>query len=124
MRDLEGRGLLKKSSSFVVSPRSPTGWAEEFRYTLQGPFSKRAAAAAQEASRGAVRFSEAGEPHEVRVGGNPNTASPYGRPIPRYTHPAARHAAGSRQLRPSMMSRPAASILDRRSISHRHISAG
>lgn len=61
MRGLEGRGLLTKSSSFVVSPRSPTGWAEEFRYTLQGPFSKKSAAAAQEASRGAVRFSEAGE---------------------------------------------------------------
>ena len=60
LRGLEARGLLSKTSSFVPSPRSPNGWAEEFRYTLQGPFSKKAIDDAQAASRKKVRFTEAG----------------------------------------------------------------
>lgn len=60
LRGLESRDLLTKTSSFVPSPRSPNGWAEEFRYTLQGPFSKKAVEEAQAASRKKVRFSEVG----------------------------------------------------------------
>lgn len=55
-KGLEERGLLTKTSSFVISARSPTGWAEELRYTLQGAFSKLAVEEAQAASRGTVRF--------------------------------------------------------------------
>lgn len=55
LRGLESRELLSSSSSFVASPRSPTGWAEKFRYTLLGPFSQ---AAVEEAAstRGKVLF--------------------------------------------------------------------
>lgn len=60
LRGLEGRDLLTKTSSFVPSPHSPSGWAEEFRYTLQGPFSKQAVEEAQAASRKKIRFTEAG----------------------------------------------------------------
>lgn len=56
LRGLEERELLTKTSSFVPSPRSPSGWAEQFRYTMQGPFAKTAVAAAQ-AGRGKVTFS-------------------------------------------------------------------
>lgn len=56
LRGLEDKDLLTKTSSFVPSPRSPNGWAEEFRYTLLGPFSKKAVAEAQAASRKKVRF--------------------------------------------------------------------
>lgn len=59
LRGLEDRELLTKTSSFIPSPRSPNGWAEEFRYTLQGPFSKEAVEEAQAASRKKVRFTEA-----------------------------------------------------------------
>lgn len=58
LRGLEARGLLTKTSSFVAAPRSPTGWAEEFRYTLRGPFSKEAVEAAQAASRRKPGFVE------------------------------------------------------------------
>lgn len=61
LRGLEHRGLLTKTSSFVPSPASPTGWMEEFRYTLRGPFSKSAVDEAQAASRKTVNFTEAGE---------------------------------------------------------------
>lgn len=61
LRGLESRGLLEKTSSFVPSPRSPNGWAEELRYTLQGPFSKKAVEGAQAESRKKVRFGEAAE---------------------------------------------------------------
>lgn len=60
LRGLESRDLLAKTSSFVPSPRSPNGWAEEFRYLLRGPFSKKAIDEAQAASRKMVRFTEAG----------------------------------------------------------------
>lgn len=61
LRGLEERGLLSKTSSRVVSPRSPTGWMEEFRYTREGAFSASAVEAAAKASRrgkGKVGFSE------------------------------------------------------------------
>lgn len=61
LRGLEGRGLLTKTSSHVVAPRSPTGWAEQFRYTLRGPFSKEAIDAAQAASRRKPGFVEASD---------------------------------------------------------------
>lgn len=61
LRGLEARGLLRKTRCFIPSPRSPSGWAEEFRCTLQGPFSKDAVAVAQEVTRGRVRFGEAGQ---------------------------------------------------------------
>ncbi len=60
LRGLEGRDLLAKASSFVASPRSPSGWAEEFRYTLQGPFSKKAVDEAQATNGGRVRIREGG----------------------------------------------------------------
>lgn len=47
LRGLEERELLTKTSSYVPAPRSPTGWIEEFRYTLRGPFSKAAIDALQ-----------------------------------------------------------------------------
>lgn len=60
LRGLENRGLLTKSSSFIASPHSPTGWAEEFRYTLNGPFSREAVEKAQAERRTKNRFTDAG----------------------------------------------------------------
>ena len=60
LRGLEARHLLSKTSSFVPSPRSPNGWAEEFRHTLQGPFSKTAVEEARAVSRKKARLTEAG----------------------------------------------------------------
>lgn len=53
------RGLLDKTSSFVPYPRSPSGWAEKLRYTLQGPFPKKAIEEAQSASRKKARSTKA-----------------------------------------------------------------
>lgn len=50
-RGLEERALLTRTSDFVASPRSPTGWVEELRYTLQGPFSRSAREAANKGTR-------------------------------------------------------------------------
>lgn len=62
MRGLIERGLLTSYSQWVPSPRSPTGWAEQFTYSLQTPFSRVAIDAAQAASRGGVvEFAPAGE---------------------------------------------------------------
>lgn len=61
LRGLEDRGLLVKTSSFVASPKSPTGWAEEFRYELQAPFSRASIDGVQAASRAKVRFTEASD---------------------------------------------------------------
>lgn len=60
LRGLENRDLLTNTSSFVPSPRSPNGWAKVFRYTLQGPFSKKSVEDAQAAIRNTVRFTDAG----------------------------------------------------------------
>lgn len=61
LRGLESKDLISKTSSFVLAPRSPTGWAEEFRYTLQGPFSKEAVETAQKTSRSPVAFQTKGD---------------------------------------------------------------
>lgn len=67
LRGLEDAGLLTKTSSFVASPRSPNGWAEEFRYTLLGSFSKQAVDEAQAASRRKARSAGAEDHgHAVR----------------------------------------------------------
>ncbi|UFU15939.1 hypothetical protein LQK89_16815 (plasmid) [Curtobacterium sp. C1] len=55
LRGLEARDLLSSTSTFVPSPRSPTGWAEQFRYTLLGPFA-RAAVEKAASTRGRVLF--------------------------------------------------------------------
>lgn len=53
LRGLEDLSLLRKTENFVPSHKSPTGWMEEFRYTLQGPFAKSTiAASASSTSRG------------------------------------------------------------------------
>ena len=41
LRGLEGKGILARTVNHRVDPRSPTGWAEEFRYALQGSFSRK-----------------------------------------------------------------------------------
>lgn len=51
LRGLESRGLLTKTSTFVASPKSPSGWVEQFRYTRAGAFSKAVVDQAQAASR-------------------------------------------------------------------------
>ena len=61
LRGLESRNLLAKERSFVPSPRSPSGWVEEFRYTLQEQFSKKSVDEAQAESRKRVWSSKAGE---------------------------------------------------------------
>lgn len=62
LRGLAERGLLTASTTWVAAPRSPTGWAEQYRYTLQGPFTRQAVEDAQAASRGGkVAFPAAGE---------------------------------------------------------------
>lgn len=58
LHGLEAKGLLTKSSSYVPSPRSPTGWSEEIRYTLVGPFSK-AAIEASATPAGVARYPKA-----------------------------------------------------------------
>lgn len=55
LRGLESRELLSSTSTFVASPRSPTGWAEQFRYTLLGQFSQAAVEKAA-STRGKVLF--------------------------------------------------------------------
>lgn len=55
LRGLEERELLSSTSTFVASPRSPNGWAEQFRYTLLGSFSHGEVEKAA-SSRGKVLF--------------------------------------------------------------------
>jgi hypothetical protein len=50
-RGLESKGLLTKTVGYVVSARSPTGWMEEFRYTLTGPYAVDAIRSAQKSAR-------------------------------------------------------------------------
>ncbi len=50
-RGLENKGFLTKTVGYVVSARSPTGWMEEFRYTLTGPYAVDAIKAAQKNAR-------------------------------------------------------------------------
>ncbi len=57
LRGLEDKELLRAWSSFVPSPRSPTGWMQEFTYTLLGPFSLAAVEKAA-ATRGRVFFTD------------------------------------------------------------------
>ena len=60
LKGLERRGLLDRSSTFKVSPRSPSGWAEYFHYTLRGPFSKKAISDAQADSQGRTHLARRG----------------------------------------------------------------
>ena len=41
LRGLKDKGILTRTVNHRVDPRSPTGWAEEFRYALQGSFSRK-----------------------------------------------------------------------------------
>lgn len=42
LRGLEERGLVMSTSTHVLAPKSPTGWAESILYTTTGPFSRKA----------------------------------------------------------------------------------
>lgn len=62
LRRLLKRGLLTSSTSWVPSPRSPTGWAEQHTYVLQAPFSRAAVEEAQAVRRaGVVKFTLPGQ---------------------------------------------------------------
>jgi len=41
LRGLEDKGILARTVGHRVDPRSPTGWVREFRYALQGSFSRK-----------------------------------------------------------------------------------
>ena len=41
LRGLKDKGILARTVNHRVDPRSPTGWVEEFRYALQGSFSRK-----------------------------------------------------------------------------------
>jgi hypothetical protein len=44
LRGLEARDLLMSTSMHELSAKSPTGWVESIRYTMRGPFSRKAIA--------------------------------------------------------------------------------
>lgn len=42
LRGLEARDLLVSTTTHVPAPKSPNGWAESIKYTMTGPFSRKA----------------------------------------------------------------------------------
>lgn len=65
LRGLESRSLLSKTTSFVASPRSPSGWEETFTYSLLGPFSIGAATDTRVARKSTTR--RIGDPEAPQV---------------------------------------------------------
>jgi len=61
LRGLEARDLLISTSTHVASAKSPTGWVESIRYTMTGPFSRKAIAKLVK-DRGKTLFSATQEP--------------------------------------------------------------
>lgn len=61
LRGLHDRNLVVSRSTYVPSPKSPSGWAESIRYTMTGPFSRTAITTLNK-TRGKNVFASSREP--------------------------------------------------------------